>query len=204
VDILFVEIFICDQVFWNLRNEIQCCTPGSDVPRLAVSSTPQEWEETGRTLFTNKRYSQAMHCFERAGLDREAAVAHAYFLRENARAAARHDSSKQGVIRYQKDFCAAAEAFLKCAQSAINSKESVTFLRNAAECLERADEDFRAAEVYRQAQEFTKAAKLYRKTAKFDEAIAVVTENRSQVAEEVAENIIDVARLFYFKSGELE
>jgi hypothetical protein len=52
--------------------------------------------------------------------------------------------------------------------------------------LERADEDFRAAEVYKQAQEFTKAAKLYRKTAKFDEAVAVVTENRSQVVQEVA------------------
>ena len=165
-----------------------------------MSSTPQEWEETGRSLFTNKRYSQAMHCFERAGLDREVAVAHAYFLREDARATARHDLSKLS----QKAFCAAAEAFLKCAQSAINSKESATFLRNAGECLERADEDFRAAEVYKQAQEFTKAAKLYRKTAKFDEAVAVVTENRSQVAEEVAEYIIGVAKLFYFKSGELE
>jgi hypothetical protein len=69
----FVGILIYDQVFWKARNEIQCCTPGSDVPRLAVSSTPQEWEKTGRTLFTNKRYIQAMHCFERAGLDREAA-----------------------------------------------------------------------------------------------------------------------------------
>jgi tetratricopeptide (TPR) repeat protein len=199
-----VGILIYDQVFWKARNEIQCCTPGSDVPRLAVSSTPQEWEKTGRTLFTNKRYIQAMHCFERAGLNREAGVAHAYFLREDARATARRDQSKQGVVQYQKAFRAAAEAFLNCAQLAINSKERGIFLRNAAECLERADEDFRAAEVYKQAQEFTKAAKLYRKTAKFDDAVAVITENRSQVVQEVAENIIGVAKLFYFKSGELE
>jgi tetratricopeptide (TPR) repeat protein len=192
------------QVFWKARNEIQCCTPGSDIPRLAVSSTPQEWEKTGRALFTNKRYIQAMHCFERAGLDREAAVAHAYFLREQARATARHDSSKQVVIQYRKALCAAADAFLKSAESAINSKERIIFLRNAGECLEKADEDVRAAEAYKKAQEYTKAAKLYRKAAQFDQAVAVVTENRSQVAEDVAESIIGVAKLFYFQSGKLE
>jgi len=190
-------------MFWQARNEVQCCTPGSDIPRLAVSSSPQEWEKTGRTLFTNKRYIQAMHCFERAGLDREAAVAYAYFLREQARAIP-HSGSKQIVLQSQKAFCMAAEAFLGCSSSSANAKERIVYSRNAGDCFERAEDDFRAAEAYHQAQEYTKAAKLYRKNANFDEAVEILTRYRSHVDAEVVENIFDVAKLFYFKAGELE
>lgn len=144
-----------------------------------------------------------MHCFERAGLDREAAVSHAYFLREQARTTI-PTTSKQSVRQYQQAFCNAAEAFLQCSESAINPKEKNTYLRNAGDCYEKAEENFKAAEAYNHAQEFTKAAKLYRKTAKFDDAVAVVTAHREKIDDEVAENIIDVAKLFYFKNGDLE
>ncbi|KAF8955734.1 hypothetical protein BDZ97DRAFT_1926448 [Flammula alnicola] len=191
------------RVFWTSRNEIQNCTPGTDVPRLAVSSSPEEWEKSGRTLFSNKRYLQAMHCFERAGLDREVAVSHTYYLREQARSIS-PTSSKQGVSLRQQAFLAAAEAFVQCSVSAINSKETKAYLRSAGDCFEHAQEDFRAAEAFSRAGEYNTAVKLYRKCAKFDEAVAIVTSNRQDIEMEVAENIIDIARLFYFKGGELE
>ena len=144
-----------------------------------------------------------MHCFERAGLDREAAVAYAYFLREQARAIP-HSGSKQIVLQSQKAFCMAAEAFLGCSSSSANAKERIVYSRNAGDCFERAEDDFRAAEAYHQAQEYTKAAKLYRKNANFDEAVEILTRYRSHVDAEVVENIFDVAKLFYFKAGELE
>lgn len=88
--------------------------------------------------------------------------------------------------------------------SATTVKEKKAYLRNAADCFEKALDDFKAAHAYAQAEEFTAAAKLYRKCAKFDEAVEIVTNYRPFIELEVAENIIDVARLFYFKSGELE
>jgi len=191
------------QALWTSRNQIQNCTPGTDVPRLAVSSSPEEWEKSGKTLFQNKRYLQAMHCFERAGLNREVAVSHTYYLREQARLTS-NDGSKQRSLLREKAFATAANAFLSCAMSATTMKEKKAYLRNAADCFENALDDFKAAQAYAEAEEFTVAAKLYRKCAKFDEAVAIVTDHRQFVEQEVAENIIDVARLFYFKGGELE
>jgi len=190
------------QVFWSSRNEIQNCTPGTDVPRLAVSSSPEEWENSGRTLFTNKRYLQAMHCFERAGMERETAVAHTYYLREQARATV-STGSKQSIVQRHKAFLLAGEAFIQCASSAVNNKSKTTYLRNAGACFEDAQEDLKAAEAYKQAREYTKSAKLYRKCARFDEAVAIVTQNTDDVDDEVVDNIIEVAKLFYFKGGEL-
>lgn len=191
------------QVFWTSRDEIQNCHPGSDVPRLAVSSSPEEWEKSGRTLFSNKRYLQAMHCFERAGLNREVAVSNTYYLREQARSMP-ITNSKSGMLHRQSAFLAAAQAFVDCSGSAKSAKEKKAYLRSAGECFEQARDDYRAAQSYSQAEEYNTAVRLYRKCAKFDEAVAIVTHNRQEVDEEVAENIIGVARLFYFKGGELE
>ncbi|KIM48469.1 hypothetical protein M413DRAFT_440213 [Hebeloma cylindrosporum] len=191
------------RVFWTSRNEIQNCHPGSDVPKLAVSSSPEEWEKSGRTLFSNKRYLQAMHCFERAGLAREAAVSHTYYLREVARSMP-ISSSKPGLLLRQNAFLAAAEAFVECSGSAKNAKEKKAYLRSAGDCFEHARDDYRAAQSYAQAEEYNTAVKLYRKCARFDEAVAIVTRNRQEVEEDVAENLIGVARLFYFKGGELD
>ncbi|KAF8895020.1 hypothetical protein CPB84DRAFT_1782432 [Gymnopilus junonius] len=191
------------RVFWTSRNEVQNCTPGTDVPRLAVSSSPQEWEKSGRTLFQNKRYLQAMHCFERAGLNREVEVSHTYYLREQARSLPA-SSFKQAVSSRRAAFIVAAEAFSKCSVVARSLKEKKVYLRNAGECFVHAEEDFKAADAYNQAEEYNTAVKLYRKCARFDEAVAIVTQNGQGVEAEVAENIIDIARLFYFKGGELE
>ncbi|KAJ3514932.1 hypothetical protein NLJ89_g2078 [Agrocybe chaxingu] len=188
--------------FWTARNEIQNCTPGTDVPRLAVSSSSEEWEKSGRTLFTNKRYLQAMHCFERAGLPREVRVSHTYYLREQARSV-KVAGSRQNILERHQVFMAAAEAFKECAVSAVNTKEKRAYLHNAGDCFEHAQEDFKAAEVYKQAGEFTAAAKLYRKCAKFDEAVEVITQNRQAVDSNVAQNIVEIAKLFYFKNNEL-
>lgn len=144
-----------------------------------------------------------MHCFERAGLSREVAVSHTYYLRELARSTP-IASSKSGVLSRQNAFLAAAEAFVECSGSAKSAKEKKAYLRSAGDCFEHARDDYRAAQSYVQAEEYNTAVKLYRKCARFDEAVAIVTRNRQEVEEEVAENLIGVARLFYFKGGELE
>lgn len=191
------------RIFWTSKNQIQNCTPGTDVPRLAVSSSPQEWEKSGRTLFQNKRYLQAMHCFERAGLNREVSVSRTYYLREQARATPT-TGSRQALKLRQNAFTIAAEAFLQCAVAATSSREKNVYFRNAGDCFEHADNDCEAAQAYVKAREFGLAVKLYRKCGMFDEAVDVVTTHREDIEADVAENLLDVARLFYFNRNELE
>lgn len=144
-----------------------------------------------------------MHCFERAGLNREVEVSHTYYLREQARSMPAN-GSKQATSSRHAAFVLAAEAFLQCSLAAQSMKEKKAYLRNAGECFVHAQEDHRAADAYHQAEEYNTAVKLYRKCARFDEAVAIVTQNGQGVEVEVAANIIDIARLFYFKGGELE
>lgn len=68
-------------MLWEAKGFIQNCSPGGDLPRLAVSSTPEEWGNTGHSLFGSRRYLQAMHAFERGGMAREAKIAHTHHLR---------------------------------------------------------------------------------------------------------------------------
>jgi len=144
-----------------------------------------------------------MHCFERAGLTREVAVSHTYYLREQARAIP-STGTKQNITARQSAFLIAAEAFLQCCDAASNTKEKKAYLRAAGDCFERAQEDNKAADSYARAEEYNAAVKLYRKCAKFDEAVAIVLNHRPKVDVDIADNIVDVARLFYFKGGELE
>lgn len=144
-----------------------------------------------------------MHCFERAGLEREVAISHAYYLREQARLTPT-STSKQAMSTRQKSFTAAAEAFLGCSKSSKIGKEKKAYLRGAGDCFEHAQEEYKAAEAYSKAGEYNLAAKLYRKCARFDEAVDIIKKNPHDVDIDTAENIRNIAKLFYFKGGELE
>ncbi|RXW16510.1 hypothetical protein EST38_g9345 [Candolleomyces aberdarensis] len=175
------------KMLWDSKGFIHIHAPGGDVPRLAVSSTPEEWASTGRTLFASRRYAQAMHAFERAGRTREARISHTYYLRDNARSIG--PFSKEAK---RNAFRRAAESFLECTWDA-EAKERRVFFHSAAECFERAGscgdnmEDYvEAAQAYEEAKEYTPAVRLYKKTEMFDEAIRVVQSHRQEVDEELA------------------
>lgn len=190
-------------MFWTVRDQIQNCTPGTDVPRLAKSSSPEEWERTARVLFQNKRFPQAMHCFERAGLSREMEVARAYYLREQARSTLASGAREQQLAR-QKAFILAAEAFKDCALSAVNQKEYRAYHRSAGECFEKAGNDPKAAQAYVAAQEFTDGVKLYKKCGMFDEAVGVIKDHEPYIPMDLVSSVYDIARLVYFKESNFE
>lgn len=161
-----------------------------------MSSTPEEWAKTARTLFDNRRYPQAMHCYERALLPRERAVAEAYCLRDQARGTEPCSDDTKRVSAFTR----AAEAFWSSADAAV--KEKTTYFRIAGECYEECGNDVLAAYAYQNAAEYTRAAQLYRKVGMFDEAVAVVKGHN--VTPDVAESIIDVSRLEYARGGKLK
>ncbi|KAG1889225.1 hypothetical protein F4604DRAFT_1612723 [Suillus subluteus] len=180
------------RIFWTSRNQIQNCTPGTDVPHLAVSSTPEEWASFGRSLFSHKRYSQAIHCFERANLHREVKVCEAYQLREVARS-----SVGVAILSNQKRaFNAAADAFTDCGATAAGNQK-LQYYRNSADCYVRAGDDLKAAEAYLNAQEYEQAAKRFRKAGRFDKTLHVLDDHGTNIPEETTEELWTVCRLFY-------
>ena len=181
------------QIVWTHKDQIQNCTPGTDVPRLAMSSTAEDWAKTALSLFNNRRYMQAMHCYERAGLAREKAVAYAYYLREVARSTSvtRGDTTAQAVA-----FIAAAEAFIASAKDAV--METKAYYRIAAECYVHAGDDHKAARAYVAATEYTLAAQHYRKAGMFDEAVDLISRHGDCIDGPTLESVRNVARLFYF------
>ncbi|KAJ6498051.1 P-loop containing nucleoside triphosphate hydrolase protein [Mycena vitilis] len=187
------------RMLWSSKSQVQTCTPGTDTPKLAISSTAEEWEEQGRKLFANKRYQQSKHCFERALLPRQAAMAGAYYLRAEARKCPA-GSSRRVIEARRTAFLEAALAFVDCAQE----DKTLAYFRIAAECFEDAGDDLQAAQIYRDAKEYTRSTELYRKLGNFDEAVDNVANHREEIRPDVVANVTNVARLFYFKEHKLE
>jgi tetratricopeptide (TPR) repeat protein len=166
------------------------------VPRLAVSSTAEEWAKSGRTLFRSKRYYQAMHCFERAEMPRETAIAHAYLLRDTARNLL--GGSKTQASERAQAFADAADAFVQCAKRE-QSEERATYFRVAGECFAQANEHLKAGQAFYEASEYTLSARQYRKGDHFDEAVEVVQNHDVDPA--FAATLVDVAKFYYITSG---
>lgn len=140
-----------------------------------------------------------MHSFERAGRSREAAVADAYYLREQAR-----QIPQSSRLRNSDKFAAyrkAANAFNRCAAGAEQrqKKQRIVWYRNAAECFLHAGEDGKAAVAYVGAAEYTLAARHYRKAGMFDEVVEVIQKHEDKVETTIADRLMNVAKIFYLK-----
>ncbi|KAK0456957.1 hypothetical protein EV421DRAFT_103155 [Armillaria borealis] len=191
------------RIFWSNKDLINNYTPGSDAPRLASSSTREEWAAEGHELFNAKRFSQAKHCFDKAKLPFQASIANAYDLRAEARKVI--GTSRQNVLERRSCFAKAAFSFEECARvsSKAHSKDSMTYLRICGECFEQADQKDRAAEMFFKAKEYTHAAELYRDIGKFDEAVEIVKDHEDEMSPIVVENVIRLARLAYFSKRQM-
>ncbi|KAF9230331.1 hypothetical protein BU15DRAFT_83761 [Melanogaster broomeanus] len=184
------------RMFWTSRAQVQNCTPGTDVPHLAVSSTPEEWEDFGRSLFQHKRYTQAIHCFERAALPHEVKVSEAYYLRELARASV----GVASPVKQQDAFRTAAKAFVDCGANRYHqTRERLQYYRNAADCYVRAGDDCLAADAYVDAEEYELAAKRYRKVGNFGKTLQLVNTHSGKMVQESADDLLMVCRLYYCK-----
>ncbi|KAI0770957.1 hypothetical protein BD413DRAFT_613484 [Trametes elegans] len=186
------------RILWTQKDLIQNCDPGTDVPKLAMSSTEEDWAKMALELFNNRRYMQAVHCYERAGLPREKAVAHAYYLREMARTTpvVKGDTAARALAYHT-----AAEAFLASAEDAVTEKRA--YYRIAAECFVNSGDDQKGAQAYLDAGEYTLAAQHFRKAGKFNEAVAVVKAHKGQMSASVAETIVEVTKLYYLRESQL-
>jgi tetratricopeptide (TPR) repeat protein len=155
-----------------------------------------------RTLFSHKRYFQAMHSYERAGKSREKAIAYAYHLREQARGIPVRN--RPGDSERRNAYTKVAEAFSASAQEATISRERSEYYRIAAEAYVVLEDHAQAAQAFERASKFTEAAQHYRRAGMFDEMVSVIQNHGNAMDTLVASKLTDVARYFYFQRGELK
>lgn len=128
-------------------------------------------------------------------MPQEAAVSHAYFLREQAHRLP-IGSSRTSQENRERAFLEAANAFRAC--GGMQLKSSSTYYLRAGECFERSGDDVKAAEAYLSGKEYNKSAQLYRKVGRFDEAVEIIQSKKSQMDRDIVDKIKTVARLYYF------
>ncbi|KAJ7451061.1 hypothetical protein FB451DRAFT_1284562 [Mycena latifolia] len=189
------------RTLWTSKDQVQNCMLGTYTPRFATSSTAAEWREQGRKLFESKRFSQAKLCYERAYMPHEADIARAYHLREEARGMP--SNLRRDAAARKAAFLNAATAFVQCARDD-RAHAAEAYFRRAGECFEQAGDITQAIDAYSEARYFNRVAELYRTLGKFDEAVALIRNHREEINPETAEKIIGVARLFYFKQGQIQ
>ncbi|KAG8687201.1 hypothetical protein FRC11_007608 [Ceratobasidium sp. 423] len=189
------------KIFWRKQGLIKECGPNDPMPQLSVSSTEADWAKSGRLLFNKRLYPQAIFCFEKAGLPVERDIAAAYESRKQARLLQAAKSVDRAARRTA--FASAASDFRGCAILSKGKQQTSCYLR-AAECYLQAEDWKAAAEAFYSANEFEMAARNFRRAGHFDEAVEVVKEHRADVQRNVANEIIGVARLEYFRKNKLE
>jgi hypothetical protein len=155
-----------------------------------------------RTLFSHKRYFQAMHGYERAGMPREKAIADAYYLREKARGIPVRNRATDNERR--SAYAKVAESFLTSAQETTILRERSEYYRIAAEAFVVLEDHAQAAQAFEKASKFTEAAQHYRLAGMFDETVSVIKNHGDAMDRSVAEKLTDVARYFYLERGDLK
>ncbi|CAE7158208.1 unnamed protein product [Rhizoctonia solani] len=141
-----------------------------------------------------------MLCFQRAGLNLERDIAAAYEARKQARLL---QATKPSDRETRTAFRHAAEKFLHCSKIATSKQQTSCYLR-AADCLVQAEEWKPAAQTFIKAGDFGMAAKCFRNGGYFSEAVETVQAHPGDIQENVAEDIIKVARLEYLRTAQYE
>ncbi|PCH33049.1 hypothetical protein WOLCODRAFT_159800 [Wolfiporia cocos MD-104 SS10] len=190
------------RLVWEARDQIETLTPGTDAPRLAKSSTKEEWAKKGDEMFKNKRYIQAIYCYGRASRQMEKDIARAYHLRELARSTPVHsrDGGKSRIAAYTR----AAQAFRASANCPnVAGEDRITYHRIAAECYSQCGEYRSAGKAYYNAGLYGHSVQSYRKGGFFDEAVYVIKAHRLSIEQDIAKGILEVARLEYLRTNQL-
>ena len=160
---------------------------------LGVSSSAEEWEQAGLSLFKQKRYAHAMQCFQKARMHHEAGVANAYLLREEAQTVPSGEDGNS--VQYKQAFTTAAEAFIESALSA--PTEKTTYYRIAAECFKECSKFPQAARYYIDAGEFDTGAELYCDNGMLSHAVKVVRQYEDKMKRGVVSRIEKENRIYY-------
>src|SRR6266571_6114221 len=98
---------------WESKDQVMRCRPGQESTDFAKRSSEEEWAKRGKLFFDNKQWLLAVQCYEKAGKKHPAAIANAYYKREQARRMPLKNKDKAR----NDAFIFAADSFFGCARN---------------------------------------------------------------------------------------
>jgi hypothetical protein len=125
-------------------------------------------------------------------------VAEAYALRQAARSLPYEDQSRNGK------FFDSRKAFWTSAARSPNREDQLDLYLRAAQCFEEGGDNILAAKSYASAEHRETAVKRYCAAKAFDDALMVIKLHGTEVSHEVREDTIDLAKLEYAKTNQVQ
>jgi hypothetical protein len=186
-------------MYWKENNIIELRASTSGISGFAVPSKPEDWAPTGDALFCDGLFSDAADSYQKAHMSREAAIAKAHQLEQEARQIKLHVTGRRS-----KAFKKAAEAFLTCAFAQASPSERTDFLRHAGQCFAEAGRHDLAAKAYLDASMFTMSVCQYRLAQMLYDAMAVIRAHDGLIEDDVAQSVTETAQYVWTNERKFE
>ncbi|KAG9118849.1 hypothetical protein FRC07_006435, partial [Ceratobasidium sp. 392] len=180
-----------DQAFWTRFDQVEVSNSLQKVETFAVSSEDlQEWTKRGQEFFSSGLYALALakSCFERAGQNKEAEIADAYYHMSEAKR-----------TRDKCDHLKAAMMMEECAKRVdVEDSNNVLWYHSAA-CFESARDIPNASRAYRNGKFYDRAASVSFEHQNFDDALLTLLPYSDKMDISNFEKIRDVSRMHYLR-----
>jgi hypothetical protein len=160
---------------------------------LASSSDLRQWAHRGQEFFSNGLYALATSCFERAGRDKEAEIADAYYDMSEAKQLPHDEEATNSA------FLNAALKMVNCAKRGDSSHSAANLWYHAATCFAAAREIPLASESYRQGAFYDRAALVSFDAEDIDDCLLTLESHYDEMSQSVAEKVMPVSRLHYLR-----
>ncbi|CAE6477183.1 unnamed protein product [Rhizoctonia solani] len=180
------------KVFWEGLKLIASADSLASLSKFAASSKDlRQWAQRGQEFFSTGLYALAQSCFERAGQDKEAAIADAYNTMTEAKAA-------QGAGA-KNDLIHAAKKMETCANSEKSSHTASTLWYHAATCWHGAREIVRASKAYCQGGFYDQAAVISFEAQNMDECLKILVSHSRRMDPALVQRIEEVASVHFLR-----
>ncbi|CUA71989.1 TPR and ankyrin repeat-containing protein 1 [Rhizoctonia solani] len=180
------------KVFWEGLKLIAGAETLASLSKFAASSKDlRQWAQRGQEFFSTGLYALAQSCFERAGQDKEAAIADAYNTMTEAKTV-QGTGSKNALVH-------AARKMEACAKSEKSSHTASTLWYHAGTCWHGAREIIQASRAYCQGGFYDQAAVISFEAQNMDECLKILVSHSGRMDPALVRRIEEVASVHFLR-----
>ncbi|CAE6538460.1 unnamed protein product [Rhizoctonia solani] len=180
------------KVLWEGLKLITISDSLDSLSKFAASSKDlRQWAQRGQEFFSTGLYELAQSCFERAGQDKEAAIADAYNHMTKAKGA-QGAGVKDALIQ-------AAGKMEKCAKDEKSSHTASTLWYHAATCWHGAREIIKSSRAYCRGEFYDQAAVISFEAQNMDECLRILVSHSHHMDPALVQRIEEVASVHFLR-----
>ncbi|KAF8686304.1 UvrD-like helicase C-terminal domain [Rhizoctonia solani] len=180
------------KVVWEGLKLITCSDSLDSLSKFAASTKDlRQWAQRGQEFFSTGLYALAQSCFERAGQDKEAAIANAYHDMTEAKNI-QGTGSKDALVK-------AANKMEKCAKSEKSPHTASTLWYHAATCWHGAQDPIRTSKAYCRGGFYDRAAVVSFEAQNMDECLRILVFYSKDMDTDLVQRIEEVASVHFLR-----